>query len=335
MSIQNTLTEYVKYFQEIRQALPAIAEESGYSRGYITRSFVRCFFVHHVHLGVFRSLRLYNYTGAALRRFLTLQQCKTISDRLSAEASAEDFDRLNDKHVFNSFFRGFVRRDWLYIPDSTPDQLRAFLAAHDRFLIKACSETRGEGIELRRREDTDAEAFIREFSGKPYLLEALIEQHPAMAAINPSSVNTIRVITARKDDRAVIIGAGLRTGGGEQFVDNFHHGGTAYPIDLETGIISGRGIDLYGNPVLRHPATGVVMPGFQIPHWDMLTEQVLKAAVVPPHVGYIGWDIAITPDGVEFIEGNVNYPGTTIIQLDGPGPYARLKDFLSSVGMRK
>ena len=333
MSIRSTVKEYRKYFAEIAAALPEIAEESGFSRAYITRSFVRCFFVHHVHLGVFRSLRLYSYTDAALRRFLTLHQCKTISDRLSAEASAEDFDRLNDKHVFNRFFRDFVHRDWLYIPDSTEEELRAFLAGHDRFLMKACSETRGEGIELYDRSDIDPDAFLEKNRGRPYLMEALIEQHPAMAAINPSSVNTIRVITARKGDRAAIIGAGLRTGGGAQFVDNFHHGGTAYPIDLETGIVNGRGIDLHGSPVLRHPATGAVMPGFQIPHWDMVKEQALKAAVVPPHVGYVGWDVAVTPEGVEFIEGNVNYPGTTIIQLDGPGPYARLKEFLRSVGM--
>ena len=330
--MQNKIAEYAKYFKEIADALPAIAEESGYSRGYIRRAFLRCFVIHHVHLGVFRSLRLYNYTGAMLRRYLTLHQCAAISDRLNAKADAEDIDRLNDKHIFNGFFRGFVNRDWLYVPDSGPEQIRAFLDAHERFLVKTCSDTRGQGIELHSREDTDPEAFIRGVSGKPYLLEALIVQHPDMASINPSSVNTVRVITARKDDRVRIIGAGLRTGGGSQFVDNFHHGGTAYPIDLETGIITGRGIDLYGNPVLRHPATGRVMPGFQIPHWDMLTERVRSAAVLPPNVGYIGWDIAITPEGVEFIEGNVNYPGTTIIQLDGPGPYARLKEFMDEIG---
>jgi len=333
MSIKGAIADYTKYFNEIRHTLPEIAKESGYSRGYITRSFIRCFFIHHVHLGVFRSLRLYNYTGAMLRRFLTLNQCKRISDRLCAGASEEDIARLNDKHIFNRCFAEFVHRDWLYIPDSSPEQLRAFLDSHDRFLLKACSETRGEGITLYAREGLDPEAFIREMTGKPYLLEALIKQHPDMEKINPSSVNTIRVITARKGDRACIIGAGLRTGGGGQFVDNFHHGGTAYPIDLDTGVVNGRGIDLYGNPVLRHPVTGLIMPGFQIPHWELLKQQVLKAAVTPPNMGYVGWDVAVTPEGVELIEGNVNYPGTTIIQLDGPGPYARLKEFLASVDM--
>lgn len=334
MSIGNTISEYGKYFREILRTLPEIAEESGYSRGYITRSFVRCFFIHHVHLGVFRSLRLYNYTGPMLRRFLTLQQCKTISDKLSAGASPEDIARLNDKHEFNRFFREFVHRDWLYIPDSTREEVLDFLEGHERFLVKALSETQGKGIERIDRAEIDPEAFWESYAGKPCILESLIRQHPDMARINPASVNTIRVITARKGDQACIIGVGLRTGGGGQFVDNFHHGGTAYPIDLETGIVNGRGIDLCGNPYLRHPVSGLVMPGFQIPHWELLKEEVLRAAVMPPNMGYIGWDIAITPEGVEFIEGNVNYPGTTIFQLDGPGPYARLRAFLDSVGVK-
>jgi len=49
------------------------------------------------------------------------------------------------------------------------------------------------------------------------------------------------------------------------------------------------------------------------------------------HIGYIGWDLAITEDGVEFIEGNINYPGNTIIQLDGPAAYPRLKKFMAQV----
>lgn len=331
--MRGKIGEYEKYFREIVRTLPEIAEESGYSRGYITRSFIRCFFVHHVHLGVFRSLRLYNYTGAMLRRYLTLHQCAAISDRLNAGADEADIARLNDKHVFNTFFGEFVFRDWLYVPDGTPAEIEAFIAAHDRFLTKTCSDTRGEGITLYESAKLDPAAFAAELAGKPYLLEALIEQHPAMAAINASSVNTIRVITARKDEHVRIIGAGLRTGGGGQFVDNFHHGGTAYPIDLDTGIITGRGIDLYGNPVLRHPVSGMVMPGFCIPHWELLKKQVCRAAVLPPNVGYVGWDVAITPDGVELIEGNVNYPGTTIIQLDGPGPYDRLRELLAEAGM--
>lgn len=74
---------------------------------------------------------------------------------------------------------------------------------------------------------------------------------------------------------------------------------------------------------------------FKVIHWDLLLDLVCKASVMTEHIGYIGWDLAITEDGVEFIEGNINYPGNTIIQLDGPVAYPRLKKFIAQVRSRK
>ena len=47
-----------------------------------------------------------------------------------------------------------------------------------------------------------------------------------------------------------------------------------------------------------------------------------------PTVGYAGWDIAVTPDGPELIEGNYSWPGGNIIQFDGVGKYTLLKKCL-------
>lgn len=321
----------LQYFKKILSVLPEIADQTGYPVPFLARHFARGYLRQRVQIDEFRSLRLYQYSGKMFDQYLTWKNSTKISDALNAGATADEIALFNDKHLFNAHFRQFIRRDWLYIPDSTPEQIKAFLNRHETFLAKACMSTQGNNIFRYTSSELDPDQFIQEYAGKPFLLESLIQQHPALAAVNPSSVNTIRLIVARKGDRVQMVGAGLRSGGGGQFVDNFHHGGTAYPLDLDTGVITARGIDLDGNYVLRHPVTGHIMPGLQIPHWDMLLEQVRRASVMTPHIGYIGWDLAITADGIEFIEGNINYPGNTIIQLDGPGPYARLKRFMDSL----
>lgn len=38
-----------------------------------------------------------------------------------------------------------------------------------------------------------------------------------------------------------------------------------------------------------------------------------RAAFVEPHMRYVGWDVAITPDGPVFVEGN-NLPGYDMVQ---------------------
>ena len=323
----------LQYFKKILSVFPEIARQSGYPVPFLAWQFTKGYLRHRVQIDEFRTLRLYQYSGKMFDDYLTWKNSTRISDALNAGATAEEIALFNDKHLFNRHFREFIHRDWLYIPESTPEQIREFITGHDAFLAKACTSTQGNNIFRYTAEELDPDQFLEEYAGKPFLLEAFIRQHPALAAINPSSVNTIRLIVARKDDKVAFVGAGLRSGGGGQFVDNFHHGGTAYPIDLETGIITARGIDLDGNAVLRHPVTGYVMPGFRIPHWDMLLELVRKASVMTPHIGYVGWDLAITEEGVEFIEGNINYPGNNIIQLDGPGAYPRLKAFIKQIDL--
>jgi hypothetical protein len=39
-----------------------------------------------------------------------------------------------------------------------------------------------------------------------------------------------------------------------------------------------------------------------------------KAAMVVPQVGFIGWDVCLTPDGPVIVEGN-DYPGHDLYQL--------------------
>ncbi len=47
-----------------------------------------------------------------------------------------------------------------------------------------------------------------------------------------------------------------------------------------------------------------------------------------PELGYVGWDIAVTPKGAELIEGNCHWPGGNIIQLDKIGKYPLIKECL-------
>ncbi len=45
---------------------------------------------------------------------------------------------------------------------------------------------------------------------------------------------------------------------------------------------------------MKHPVTGEVIVGFQIPFWNQIIELVKELAYVVPQVRYVGWNIAIT-----------------------------------------
>jgi len=69
------------------------------------------------------------------------------------------------------------------------------------------------------------------------------------------------------------------------------------------------------------------MIGMQIPHWDKVVNMVMEAAKIPEDMRYIGWDIAITDEGCELIEGN-RRQGCNGMQLDGIGKYNIIKKYV-------
>jgi len=95
---------------------------------------------------------------------------------------------------------------------------------------------------------------------------------------------------------------------GKSIVDNFSAGGALYNIDINTGYIDNKGIGHDYNKYIFHPDTNICMLGFQIPNWDNVIKNVCQAAGMIPNCRFIGWDVAVTCNGIELIEGNHN-PG--------------------------
>ena len=55
----------------------------------------------------------------------------------------------------------------------------------------------------------------------------------------------------------------------------------------------------------RHPVSGVEFGEFHIPRWSEILTLAKEAAVRFLPIRAIGWDIAITPDGIKIVEGNI------------------------------
>lgn len=138
------------------------------------------------------------------------------------------------------------------------------------------------------------------------LAEEFIVQHPDLMVLSPSGVNTVRVITQINANHDIdFLGARLRISENSS-VDNMAAGNFAAPIDIDTGIINRPGVysDITRGDVSAHPVTGVRIVGFQVPFWPELIDMAKKAALHVPENRSIGWDIAVTENGPELIEGN-------------------------------
>lgn len=244
-----------------------------------------------------------------------------------------------NKDEFNEKFQKYIKRDWIKVNGTEKDKIIDFMKKHEIFMAKPIDGGCGHGIEKINIKDYQSlEEIYNKLTqeGNHFELEELIRQHKEVSKIYPGSINTIRVVTivTTKDGKSIltipeeerknielvphIICAYFRIGNGK-CVDNFNSGGMVAPIDEKTGIVTQVAIDKQKNIYEQHPQTGKKIKGFQFPYWDETIELCKEACKEIPEMGYVGWDVAITPEGPVFVEGN-EFPGHDIYQLPAHTP---------------
>jgi hypothetical protein len=200
---------------------------------------------------------------------------------------------------------------------SQPEDYEALLAERGELVIKPRDGMQGVGVRIVRAGEPDRALKPNEFASTRVL------QHPYAAAINPYSVNMIRVLTAWDETSRdfFVIAAGHRFGTARSGrVDNVSAGGLAVGICVESGRL-GAAIRpdaprLGLTRMTHHPDTGARIEGVEIPGFARMCEGLLAVCRRFPLI-FVGWDIAMTPDGWTALEANRG-PSLNSFQLNGP-----------------
>lgn len=213
------------------------------------------------------------------------------------------------------FFGDFVSREWLYAPKSSFAEFMDFVNKTPVFIAKPLRGYEGRRIEKHSTSGVSEEelkALYGHLVSDNMLLEECLKAHDDIY-LGTKSLNTFRIYTMIDGKGDVhILKAKYRAGTGDAITDTAA-GCIAYPISIEHGVIEGPGINevLNSKNYFYHPGCDRIMVGMKIPMWNRVLEVVTEAAKKIPQIRYIGWDIAITNDGVELIEGNhAPYTGT-------------------------
>ena len=229
---------------------------------------------------------------------------------------------LNDKELTDRYFSEFIARPWGVNTKMSFEEFSKIFANSKKIIYKPVDGLGGNGIEAFTLQDGNYETVWQALKTRPRgVVEEYVVQHPALSALSPASVNTIRIVTISSKTKPVtpdgkymdIAYAAIRIGNGTATVDNFHSGGMVAAVDLTTGKIVTDAADMDGRVFAQHPMTGKVFKGYQIPMFDTALQLVTDACAKDGVEGNLGWDIAITENGAVLIEGNIG-PGVELLQ---------------------
>ena len=220
---------------------------------------------------------------------------------------------LNDKLIFNELFKEYLKRDFINLRKSSPDDLKEFLKDKTTVFAKENHGEGGHGIsKLKVADIKDVEALYWELIEKDQLLvEDAIIQHEDLNAINPYVVNSFRVITLMKDGKATMIANALRIN-----QDDAEVIGCTNDLYFSIGA-DGRSdsnvVDDYGDVYDSHPMTGMKFKDVRIHGVKEAFDMCVEAHKRIPQIRYIGWDVAFSVNGPVLVEGN-EYPGYGLVQ---------------------
>ena len=298
-------------FKEFFKTIDKIHERSGKSKIYLFFDMLYCSYKF-----------LAGYTDYFLFYFedLTNEQRKTYITRgvnngyLKALNDSSYYHYFRNKVEFNQNFKEFVKRDFLDLREASEKKFEKFVAKHSIIMVKPVDQSGGANVEkIVIDEKTNVKKLYEVLKKtKQFLVEDYVRQHKEMNRLCKASVNTLRIVTVRKNNKTTVMLRAIRIGNGLRDVDNFHSGGM-YTLFDENGVITKPAMDREGKLFEVHPVSKVPIKGFKIPYYKESIDLAITASQKIPQVGLVGWDIAITDKGPVLIEGN-ELPGYDIYQ---------------------
>lgn len=183
-----------------------------------------------------------------------------------------------------------------------------------KVLIKPSLKSQGRGIKVVSIKDgmTDynnlSVSKLFELYDVNYCIQEIVKQHEKMKELNPSSVNTIRILSYRSEMEILILYTAIRIGRKNEVVDNESNGGISANIKPD-GTLVKYGISKPEDGQIEKTDNGTILEGYVVPSYDKAVKMVQEQHFNLPFFDIVAWDIAIGEDGEPIIiEWNV-FPG--------------------------
>ena len=161
----------------------------------------------------------------------------------------------------------------------------------------------------KRFDETTFLEYLKEISKiTEYIIMPRMKNHPSIIHLTNESLSTVRIVTILYDANTIKpIFSFLRMPVGNMEIDNISSGGMYAKIEPDGTIGKGMFFDITFGERSKHPNSGIQFEDEIYPMFSDILELCISAHKTMPQIRSIGWDIALTEDGITIVEGNNNW----------------------------
>lgn len=151
-----------------------------------------------------------------------------------------------------------------------------------------------------------------------FIIQEFEEQNEEMSSLNPTSLNTLRIVTLLMDSSVVVLSSGVRIGGLGAKVDNASQGGM-YCRANDSGQLDRQGY-YFSSKRTEKTDSNVLLKNFTIPNYSEAISKVKELHKSIPHFKMVSWDVALDKNkDLVLIEYNIRSQDINLHQVvNGP-----------------
>lgn len=185
-----------------------------------------------------------------------------------------------------------------------PIAINMLLKEHEFFIKESVSSYGGHGVTYFNAKEKNREELISILnkSGENLVVQRAIKQSEILSKINPSSVNTIRIVSfLKKSGDIKIYSSVLRMGINGAKVDNASSGGITVGIkdngQLREDAYTAKGLKY----TKRHPNSQIEFSSIVIPNFEQIKDKIKELHTYIPQFRLLSWDLALDEENAPIL----------------------------------
>lgn len=251
---------------------------------YIIFSFIINKIKYNITLEEYTIFEIYNLTNEEKELLITKNENQKLIKKLNSSKENIFLSRVE----FNHKYTKYLNRNWLLLTKDNYNEFKTFVKENPLIVLKTDDKSLNIKPEIVDTKNKNLyNIFTSSGTSNIPLVEQPITQNESLSKLNPTSYNSINIITINKKILTAYIMIGNQTK-----TNLIEENALIAPINIETGIVDYLASSIDGQAYEKHPLTKEEILWYKVPKWPRIKRYV-ESLAKETNQNYVSWNITL------------------------------------------